>query len=645
MLVLEDNPDRLDIDSTAFGRIDADIQYLASPELAGRGTGDPGARLAAEMIRTRFQRLGLKPYGDALNGAALAGAGTSAPPGTSATPSYFQRFDARVGANATRPILLFGNAKKSDVPAVVADGSSTATAKGTLVFVGYGVTAAAVGWDDYAGKEIEGKIAVILAGAPRASKTDDKLKALRDFGSSRYKIRTAREHKAAGVLIVTDAEELPSAPLDPSGMGLPAAVLTRTDAATRIKGVDFKADKIWDVRASGSPKDLGKTQLELTTRVDAVTADAWNVLAALPAREGSPHAAEWVVVGAHYDHLGMGNQFSRAPGKRAPHFGADDNASGTAMMLEVAHRLSKLPTKPDRNVLFAAWGAEEMGLVGSRYFVDHTTVPAAQITAMINADMVGRLRERQLLIDGTATAAGWTDLIKTASDGLRLQLTFGAEGYGASDHATFTAAKVPVAFLFTGVHEDYHLPSDTADKINIDGISAISTLAARLARSAANLDNRMAFVEPPADPHRGARGGFKVSLGTLPDYAYQGKGLRITGTRPDSPASRAGLVSGDVIVKVDKHDITNIHDFMFSLGDLEPGREATLEVERNGKRVTLKIIPAPGQGGEPHPKNPPPGASPSSSTAPHSPPPHGTGSPHSPPPNAPPSPSVSPKHP
>lgn len=597
----------LDVDSTAFGRIDADVRYLASKELAGRGTGEPGARLAAEMIRTRFQELGLRPEGDAVT-AVHAGGAPSAPKAGDAGQSYFQRFAAKVGAKADPPEIALQagkSGKSTKLAGVAADGASDATAKGSLVFVGHGITAQALSWDDYAGKDIEGKIAVVLAGPPRVSKKDAKLAALHDFGSSRYKIRTAREHKAAGVILVTDAAELPAPPTDPSGMGLPAATILRSVAAKEIAGVDFKGDKIWDADKPSAPRDLSKLTISLGTHIEALTADAYNVLGALPAREGSPHASEWIVVGAHYDHLGMGGQYSRAPGKREPHLGADDNASGTAMMLEVAYRLSHLSRRPTRNVLFAAFSGEEIGLLGSRHFIDHPSIPVANVTAMLNADMVGRMRDRQLLVDGVSTAEGWPALVKTAAEGLRINLTFGGEGYGASDHATFTGAKIPVAFFFTGVHEDYHLPSDTADKINVDGISVTSVLAARLARGVAEQDQRMAFVEPPSDPHRMGRGGFKVSLGTLPDYAYQGPGLRLTGVRPDSPASRAGLTGADVIVKVDKHAITNIHDYMFALGELEPGRETTVEVDRAGKRVVLKVVPAPGQGGEPKKDLPP----------------------------------------
>jgi hypothetical protein len=217
------------------------------------------------------------------------------------------------------------------------------------------------------------------------------------------------------------------------------------------------------------------------------------------------------------------------------------------------------------------------------------------VVGMVNADMVGRLREDKLLVDGVGTSAGWEPLVQAASEGLGLKITYGGEGFGASDHTSFTAARVPVAFLFTGVHDDYHKPSDTADKINAEDAAGIATLAGRLVLALSQRGERLAFVDAPADPNRGSHGGFKVSLGTIPDYAYQGKGLRVTGARADSPAARAGVQAGDVIMKVGAHDIANIHDYMFALKELEPGLEVVIEVERSGARVPLKVIPAPGK--------------------------------------------------
>jgi len=265
------------------------------------------------------------------------------------------------------------------------------------------------------------------------------------------------------------------------------------------------------------------------------------------------------------------------------------------MMLEVARRLAASPHHLERNVAFIGFGAEEIGAIGSRFWVDHPPIPIGSVAAMINADMVGRMRAKQLLVDGVATSPGWPELVKRASDGLGLDLTPGGEGFGASDHASFTAVRIPVTFLFTGVHDDYHKPSDTADKIDFGGIELVATLAARLAVLAGDRPERLAFVDAPADPHRGMRGGFKVSLGTMPDYAFQGKGMRLSGVRPDAPAARAGLQAGDIIVKIGAHDVTNVHDFMFALGDLEPGREVAVEIERNGARTSVKVVPAPGR--------------------------------------------------
>lgn len=626
------------LDPAAAARFTADVGFLASPELAGRGTGDPGARAAADYIAKRFAELKLAPLGDRDD---------------KGQPGYLQRFQARVGATAEPPSLSIEQgkpAKKMAVEAasmITADGSASETATGEVVFVGYGISATALGWNDYEGAvDVTGKIVVILSGAPdvtleeaapKAPRPDAKAphadvkappaepkaphanakappadpkppqgdaksphagprpNALRDFDRARYKIRTAREHKAAGVILVAKGDELPSAPTDASSMGIPAVVIKRSAAKSLFPAFRLDDKKTWEAKKHARPVAHPKVSVALTTKVTPVMADAWNVVATLPAREGSKVGSEWVVIGAHYDHLGHGgNANSRAPGQIAIHPGADDNASGTALVLEVARQFAAFPSRPARNVAFITFSAEEVGVIGSRHWVEHAPIDAKSITAMINADMVGRLREGKLLVDGSATAAAWPDLAKKAAEGLDFNLAFGSEGYGASDHSSFTAARVPVAFLFSGTHEDYHKPSDTPDKINAEGGAKIATLAGRMLLAVAERDERMAFVDAPADPQKnGMRGGFRVSMGTVPDYAYAGKGMKLTGVRPDAPAARAGLQAGDVIVKVGTHEITNVHDFMFSLGDLEPGREVIVEIERGGARLPIKVIPAP----------------------------------------------------
>jgi Peptidase family M28/PDZ domain/PA domain len=576
-------------DPPSAARILADVTYLASPALAGRGTGEEGSRLAAELVAKRFAELKLAPMGDRDEHGALR---------------YEQAFHARVGAKAVLAEAMVARPRgvKQALEAVLADGSGSGAAQGDAVLVGYGITASAAGWDDYGGADLSGKIAVVLDGVPpadrRAGAKAGEPDALRDFGSVRYKIRTAREHKAAGVILVTRAAALPAPPSDASSMGLPALMVTVASARTGLGSLMFGDEggnaRTWTPAKAPGPRPFGAS-VALATKVEPVEAPSANVVGLLPARADAPKRDEYVVVGAHYDHLGHGGPASRAPGSHEIHPGADDNASGTALVLEVARRFAALSTPPDRNVLFMAFGAEELGVLGSRYWVEHPTVPLDHVVAMINADMVGRLRDNRLIVDGIGTAAGWRPLVDKAAEGLGLDLAFGAEGFGASDHATFTAVRIPVEFFFTGVHPDYHMPTDTADKIDAQGEERVVTLAGRLALAVAQAPERLAFVDAPSDPHSGMRGGFKVSLGTIPDYAYSGKGLRLDGVRPDAPAARGGLQRGDVIVKVGSHDVSNIHDYMFALGELEPGREVVIEVERDGKRVPLKVVPAPGR--------------------------------------------------
>jgi hypothetical protein len=563
-------PRAFEDEPAAAARIAADVTHLASPALAGRGTGEPGGEAAARFIEQRFRDLGLAP---------AAGKG-----------SYLQDFSARVGAKVTRSAIVV-HGQKATPAAVAAVGSASASVRASAVFAGYGITAQVAAWDDYAGADLGGKIAVVLAGTPTREKSPV---SLRDFGAVRYKLRNAREHKAAGVVIVAEDDKLPAPPTDASSMGVPAVVVTRNTAAALFPTLRFPDRK--SPYRQHKPMDLPRrAEVEIAVEIQPVEAPSWNVIGLVPGREGSSTKDEVVVIGAHYDHLGHGNQFSRAPGVHAIHPGADDNASGAALLLEVARRFAALPERPPRSVAFMAFGAEEIGSLGSRHWTKHPTLPLDRVVAMLNADMVGRLRDDRLVIDGVSTSRGWAPLIQRSAEGLHLSITLGGEGFGASDHASFTAVRVPVAFFFTGVHEDYHMPSDTADKINVAGEERIATLVARVAMAVAEERSRLSFVDAPADPHKGGRGGFKVALGTIPDYAFTGKGLRLDGVRAGGPAARGGLGRGDVIVKVGPHEIGNIHDFMFALGELTAGREVTIEVLRDNKRVSLQVIPAPGR--------------------------------------------------
>ena len=398
------------------------------------------------------------------------------------------------------------------------------------------------------------------------------------LGDDRYKIRTAREHGAIAVVLVGppgafgQGEMRSGAVVD---MGLPAIELhgfAQSDAASlESRGISFRVTVV------------------------PVRAESLNVVGLLRGSDPTLRR-EVLVVGAHHDHLGRGpSRSSRAPGSTEIHNGADDNASGTAMVLEVARQLANGP-RPKRTVAFVAFGAEELGVLGSRHFVEDRPAGLSHIVAMLNADMVGRMRGDRLIVDGAATSTAWGEILPRAAEGLGLRVDTTADGFGASDHASFHAAGIPVANLFTGVHDQYHRPEDDAALIDADGMRRIATFAVRFVRSVAARPEAPDFVRPVGNPHGEAtRGGFRVSLGTVPDYGAEVRGVKLSAVRPGSPAERAGLRAGDVIVGLAGHEITNIYDYTYLLRELEPGAAVPVVVERAGTRVELSITPAPGR--------------------------------------------------
>ena len=308
---------------------------------------------------------------------------------------------------------------------------------------------------------------------------------------------------------------------------------------------------------------------------------------------GGRDTTRTLVVGAHYDHLGYGGESSLAPNQHVPHVGADDNASGVAAMMEVAARAAgraKAGALPLHNLVFCAFTGEEMGLVGSGHFVDQPTRPLESIEAMLNMDMVGRLREHRLLVMGVGTAGEFPDLVarvNRASESFDLKTS--SDGFGPSDHSSFYKRKVPVLMLFTGAHADYHKPSDTWDKINYEGLAQVSRFAAAIVDSL-DARPRPSYVVAKADSTAGriaGGGGYGAYLGTIPDYLKTEGGVLLSGVRNGSPAEQAGIQGGDVIVKFDGVRIDNIYDYTFALRSRKPGQQVRITVKRGSADVDL----------------------------------------------------------
>jgi hypothetical protein len=317
-----------------------------------------------------------------------------------------------------------------------------------------------------------------------------------------------------------------------------------------------------------------------------------NVIGILTGKDPA-RAGEYVVVGAHYDHLGTGGAGSLDPDSAGvPHNGADDNASGVAAMLEVARQLKAAP--PDRSVIFVAFSGEEEGLLGSAHFVRYPPVPVEQIVAMLNFDMVGRLRDDKLIVYGVETAREWRRTIDSLNVTSRFALTLQGDGFGPSDHTSFTLAKKPVLHFFTGTHADYHRTTDDFAAINVDGILRVATLASNLIRVTAARGTTLTFVEsvrPVAASGTSRTSGYGAYLGSVPDMASGGAGgVALSGVRAGSPAERGGLQAGDVLLSIGTHSIPDLQAMTNALRAYAPDDTVEIVYRREGQERRTRVV-------------------------------------------------------
>jgi hypothetical protein len=562
-------------------RARAEVEWLADPARTGRGIGTPGAAEAASWIAARLEEAGLRP--------AFEG-------------GWLQRFDAPFRATlGERNALALGDTSPPLGAAWVPLGfSDDGAVEGELIFAGYGISAPDLGYDDYAGLDVKGKIVVVAQDFPREADPASPFRSPRAYrhGEWRTKAIVAREHGAAALLGVRDlwAHEgrddlAPWRGQVSSRAGIVAARVTA--AALRAAGVDVAALAA-EGEADGRPhsRSLGR-RARLDVQVRHERAETANVAAILPGRDPAV-AGECVVVGAHYDHLGFGGDLSLAPDQLGTvHPGADDNASGVAALLAIA-RASAAVGPARRTLLLVAFAGEELGVLGSAHLVRNPPpgCPVERMQLMVNLDMVGRPRGGKVYVDGADSARGLRDMVRALADAaprIPLAPAFGGNGYGPSDHTSFYAKGVPVVFLFTGAHADYHRPGDTADKVDGGAVAAVARLAARIAREAAERDGRLEVVRAAAPPAR-ERAGYGAYLGAIPDFEERKKpGVLLTGVRPGSPAERAGLAGGDVLLRLGSTRLLSLQDLAFALRSNRPGDEVEVEWARGRERKVAKV--------------------------------------------------------
>ena len=464
-------------------RLRRDVARLAHAEMEGRRAGEPGARHAAAWLAEQFREIGLEPP--------LPGR------------DYLQRFEFISGAELgdSNRLAVGGRRYAPGREFRPLAFSATGRFEGSLAFAGYGIHAPSRGRDDYAALDVRGRAVLVLRYAPGWGGLDSPWQA---EAALRLKADVARERGAAALLIVTGprtrgvGDVLVPFQTDAAlgHVGIPVVSLRRRVAEDLLYGSGLgldEAQRLADTGAAGARRRLA-VALELVTDLEPTLATTSNVLGRLPGR-----VPETLVVGAHYDHLGRGGSGSLDPSADGEvHHGADDNASGTAALLELARALAAREEPLHRSVLFAAFGAEELGLLGSVHFVERPPLALRQIVAMLNLDMIGRLAPRGLVVQGSETSPAWPALLEQANRGPELRLRLLAGGAGPSDHAPFFHVGVPVLFFFTGMHGDYHRPSDTAEKIDATGISRVLSLVEAVALTVAGSDRPLPFRDPAA---------------------------------------------------------------------------------------------------------------------------------------------------
>jgi aminopeptidase YwaD len=561
-----------------------DVRALAAPDMEGRGAGTKGLTRAEHLIEKRYKELHLEPAG---------------------VHGYAQPFSVITGARLksdNRCNVVMGGSKsdlKIERDFVPFSFSSSGSVDAPVIFAGYGATAEEFHYDDYAGIDVKDKIVVVLRYEPSGFAEKSGNHGLTQHSQLITKAINARNHGAKGVVVLNgklgDGEEdlltRFGTVSGPENVGIVMVQVKNAAVAAWFEsGGKSLKDVQEQINSSSKPNSFALPEtLHLSLNVDIETTRATinNVLAWLPGQTD-----EYIIIGAHYDHLGRGNFDSLAPSQIGQiHPGADDNASGTAGILELARLLAPQRGQLKRSILFMDFAGEELGLLGSAAWVKDPTKPLAKAVAMINMDMIGRIKDDKVYIGGVGTGSSFKAVLEQAQKDTPFKIEYSAGGYASSDHTTFVTKKIPVLFFFSGLHSDYHKPSDTADKIN-------STSAARLLDMVGNVAVQLASApEPPAfqvvaedkPASGGGGGGYGPYFGSIPDFGQTENGVKFSDVKPNSPAAKAGLKAGDVMIQFGDKPIKNLYDFTDALRRSKVGDVVEVKVLRDGQPVTANV--------------------------------------------------------
>lgn len=550
------------------------VKTLASDAFEGRAPGTIGGHLATVYVQQKFAEYGLASFESLPDYLQAFSVTTSLKAGEKNSIALRVRRMFRLGFDFT-PLGYSSNGKVESKQ---------------VVFVGYGISTEK--YDDYKGVDVKGKIVVMMRYSPDG---DNPHSEFFEHASIWKKLSTAREKGAIGVLIFTgernDDDKLMDISRDrlAGDAGIPAMNITRALAANVLMTKPQMLLQIQEkIDQTKQPNSFEINNFVLMqTEIVRVKAQTYNVVGYLPAQTNSD---EYLVVGAHYDHIGYGGpgSGSLSPNEKKIHYGADDNASGSAGLLELARTFAKRKHSLKRNLVFIAFGAEEMGLLGSAHFVNHPVFPLEKTIAMLNMDMIGRMKDSALAISGVGTAKEFEELCK-AENRENFKLKLSQDGFGPSDHSSFYAKNIPVLFFFTGNHANYHKPTDTWEKINYADEAHLIAFVSRIIEKL-DANPRPTFSRAQsqtAQASRASMGGFRVAFGTIPNYSEEVEGVLLDGVREGSVAEKAGLKAGDIIVKMGEKDIRNVYDYTDAIKKLKPGDKITVVVKRGGETLSL----------------------------------------------------------
>jgi Zn-dependent M28 family amino/carboxypeptidase len=576
----------------AQSRTRAQVERLSSEAFDGRFTGSEGEKRAAEYLVAELKRIGAKP---------LPGASDLVAPFTFTAGSKDGGSLIAMGQTGSD---LHGITRSPDVMALAF--SDNGDAKGDVVFAGYGLVVPEsqnFGYDSYQGLDVKDKIVVVLRYFPEDA--DQQTRAiLARYSDLRYKAQAARQRGAKGMIVITGPRSPNAGQTVPmtfdtaiAGSGIVAVSANGAFANALFSRAGKSLEDAQKDMDTGNPHAAGfalpGVEVSVSAKVVREQQTGRNVLAYLPAT--LPVAGvdkPWVAVGAHYDHLGRGQTGSLAAAGDAAriHHGADDNASGTATVLAIAEALAAQPRK--RHLFIGLWSGEELGLLGSNAFVAKPPFPLEQLAAYVNFDMVGRVQDNKLTVQGSGTSPVWARLLEQTNVQAGFDLVVQPDPYQPTDISSFNQASVASLTFFTGAHTDYHKPTDTADRINFADLARVGQLGTAIVKRLIEAEQAPAFTKVEQKLETGSRAGLRVFTGTVPDYASDVKGLLLGGVVAGGPAKQAGLQKGDVIVEISGQSITNIYDYTYALELLKIGQPAKVVYMRNGERKEATLTPA-----------------------------------------------------